>query len=204
VNTQGQAVGGGSTDRVMRPFETDNPHLQRLFSLQAFGSFPGGCLELLEGINNVAKDEQLITGLRVGHGLMESGVLMVTTHFVRYAKKGRISSSNKNELWDFGVGVEVDSPLGSPTVIRLSTGHQFQAGRVPVVSRRQAKEFLDVVKCVEGAGAAINGELEAAALESMVNSSSTAGEIKDLVALRDAGDLSQVEFEAAKARLLGS
>jgi hypothetical protein len=193
-----------SNSRVLQPFDTDNPYLQKLFAHPSFGVFPTGCIEQLAGIENVAGDEQLVTGLRVGHGLMEAGSLMVTTHFMRYAKKGRLSASTKNEFWPLGTGLQVDADLGSPSTLLLETGHQFQVGRIPIVSRRQAKGFFDVYKLVAGAGDHINGELHTAALEGMAGSGSTgpAAEIKELVALRDSGDLSQEEFEAAKARLL--
>jgi hypothetical protein len=190
--------------RVLQRFETSNPYLQELFAHPSFGVYPNGCLGQLEAINNVAADEQLVTGLHVGHGLMESGTLMVTTHFLRYAKKGRISKSNKSEFWAHGTGLQVDAELGSPTTMILETGHQFQVGRIPIVSRRQARGFAEVYRLVVGAGSHILGELEDAALEGMAGSGSPAAEIRELAALRDAGDLSQEEFEAAKARTLGS
>jgi hypothetical protein len=194
-----------SNSRVLQPFESDNPYLQRLFAHPSFGVFPKGCIEQLIGIDNVAGDELLVTGLHVGHGLMEGGSLMVTTHFMRYAKKGRLSASTKNEFWPLGTGMQVSADLGNPSTLLLETGHQFQVGRIPIVSRRQANGFFDVYKLVVGAGGHIHGELETAALEGMADSAGgTAAEIKELVALRDAGDLSQQEFEAAKARLLST
>jgi hypothetical protein len=194
---------GGSHDRVLQPFATDNPYLQRLFTHPSFGVFPNGCVEQLEAIDNVAPDEQLVTALHVGHGMLEGGSLMVTTRFLRYAKKGRLSKSTKNEFWPLGTGLQVDAELGSPTTMVLETGHQFQIGRIPLVSRRQAKGFSEVYKMVVGAGSHIQGELETAAMEGMASSGgSAAAEIRELVTLRDAGDLSQEEFEAAKSRLL--
>jgi hypothetical protein len=194
----------GSSDRVLRPFPTDNPYLQELFSHSSFGALPNGCVEALLAINNVAPDEQLVTALHVGHGLMDAGSLMVTTHFLRFAKKGRLSRKTANEFWPLGTGLQVDAELGSPTTMVLETGHQFQVGRIPIVSRKQAKGFAEVYRLVVGAGGHIQGQLENAALETMAEpAKSAAAEIKELVALRDAGDLSQDEFEAAKARLLG-
>ncbi len=192
--------------RVLQPFETDNPYLQKLFAHPSFGAFPNGCLEQLDGIGNVAGDEQLVTGLRVGHGVMQAGSLMVTTHFLRFAGKGRFSTSRKDEFWPLGTGMQVDADLGSPSTLLLETGHQFQVGRVPMVSRRQAHGLFDVYKLVVGAGDHIHGELQTAALEGMADASSAGpvAEIRELVALRDSGDLSQEEFEAAKARLLSS
>jgi hypothetical protein len=191
-------------NRVFQPFETDNPYLQKLFAHPSFGVFPNGCIEQLTGIVNVADDEQLVTGIHVGHGLMEGGSLMVTTHFLRYAKKGRLSASTKNEFWPLGTGMQLDADLGSPSTLLFETGHQFQIGRIPIVSRRQAKGFFDIHKLVAGAGEHMHGELQAAALEGMASSGvpGAAAEIKELAALRDAGDLSQEEFEVAKARLL--
>jgi hypothetical protein len=195
----------GLEDRVLKAFPTDNPYLQELFSHSSFGVFPSGCVEELTAINNVAPDEQLVAGLHVGHGLMNAGSLMVTTHFLRFAKKGRVSRKTANEFWPLGTGLQVDAELGSPTTMVLETGHQFQVGRIPIVSRKQAKGFAEVYRLVVGAGSHIQGQLENAALEGMADPvRSTTAEIKELVALRDAGDLSQAEFEAAKARLLTS
>jgi hypothetical protein len=207
MSTQEQvpAIADDSSGRVMQRFETDNPYLRKLFAHEAFGTFPNGSVELLVGLSSVMANEQLVTGLRVGHGPFEKGVLMVTTNYLRYVKKGRISSSTKNEFWQFGTGIQLDAQLGNPSALLLETGHQFQVGRIPIVSRKQAKGLFDIYNLVGGAGSHIHGELEAAALEGMAGSGgSTATEIKELAALRDAGDLSQAEFEAAKARLLGS
>jgi Short C-terminal domain len=195
----------GLGDRVLESFPTDNPYLQELFSHSSFGVFPNGCADELAAINNVAADEQLVTALHVGHGLMDAGSLMVTTHFLRFAKKGRLTRKTTNEFWPLGTGLQVDAELGSPTTMVLETGHQFQVGRLPIVSRKQAKGFAEVYRLVVGAGSHLRGQMEDAALESMAEpAKSPAAEIKELVTLRDAGDLSQEEFEAAKARLLAS
>jgi|GEM_PF-1760888 len=192
------AVGSGG--RVLQPFESDNPYLLKLFAHRAFGVFPPGTPELLAGLDTVAEDEQLVAGVRVSRGLMEKGTLMVTTHWIRYASKGMRA---KDAFWELDGGLRIKTDLGYPPGFRVG-GNQFGGSRVPIAGRREATDFGEIYSLVVGAGDHIRQELHTAALEGMAGSSGggTAAEIKALVALRDAGDLSPEEFEAAKARLL--
>jgi hypothetical protein len=190
----------GSEHRVLRPFETDNPYLLKLFAHRAFGVFPPGTAELLAGLDTVAEDEQLVTGVRVSRGLMEKGTLMVTTHWIRYASKGRRA---KDGFWELDGSLAIETDLGSPPGFRVG-GNLFGGSRVPLAGRKEANDFGEIYTLVVGAGDHIHQKLQTAALEGMAESrgGGTAAEIKELVALRDSGDLSQAEFEAAKARLL--
>jgi hypothetical protein len=195
------AEAGGANDRILHPFETDNPYLMKLFAHRAFGTFPPGTPELLGGLETVADDEKLVAGVRVGRGLMEKGTLMVTTHWIRYASKGRRA---KDGFWELDGSLSVETDLGSPPAFHLG-GNIFGGSRVPLAGRREANDFGEIYVLVVGAGDHIRQELHTAALEGMAGSGTggTAAEIKELVALREAGDLSPAEFEAAKARLLG-
>jgi hypothetical protein len=190
----------GSGNRVLQPFETDNPYLLKLFAHRAFRVFPPGTPELLAGLDTVADGEQLIAGVRVSRGLMEKGTLMVTTHWIRYASKGRRA---KDGFWELDGSLAIKTDLGYPPGFRVG-GNMFGGSRVPMAGRKEATDFGEIYSLVVGAGDHIRQELHTAALEGMADSGTggTVSEIKELVALRDAGELSPEEFEVAKARLL--
>ena len=193
---------------VLQRFDTDNPYLQRLFAHESFGVVPDGCGTLLAGVETVAPDERLITAMRVRHGLTEGGVLMVTSHWLRYVKQGRIFTAISNdEFWPLDGALNLDANLGGRPLFMTPDGNQFQVfPTVPIVSRRQAKAFLGIYKLAVLASVHLNAQIHDAALEGMaaVGATGIAAEIKELAALRDSGALSEAEFEAAKARLLAS
>jgi hypothetical protein len=195
---------GTAPDRVLQRFETSNPYLQRLFAHELFGVVPGGCDGLLENIETAAPDERLITAMRVRHGLAEGGVLMITTYWLRYVKQGRVITVIANdEFWPLDGSLDLEASLGGRPVFRTPEGKQFQVfPTIPVVSRKQAKGFLAIYKLTALAHLHLDRETDEAA--SAVGASGTAAEIKELVALRDSGALSEPEFAAAKARLLNS
>jgi hypothetical protein len=203
------ALGAGQVaEGVQEPFETDNPYLQRLFGHEAFGVVPDRCGDLLRGLQTAAPEERLISAMKVRHGMAEGGVLMVTTHWLRYVKQGRVFTAIANdEFWPLDGGLELEANLGGRPLFRTPDGHQFQVfPTVPVVSRRQAKGLLDVYKLAVLAGAHLDSQREGAALEGMTGGGAkgTAAEIQELVALRESGALSESEFEVAKARVLRS
>jgi hypothetical protein len=199
---------GTATERVLQRFETDNPYLQRLFAHELFGVVPDGCEALLQGIETAAPDERLITAMRVRHGLAEGGVLMITTHWLRYVKQGRlITVITNDEFWPLDGGLDLQANLGGRPLFITPDGNQFQVfPAIPIVSRRQAKGFLAIYKLAALAVVHMDREADDAAREGMVAAGArgTAAEIKELVALRDSGALSESEFEAAKTRLLSS
>jgi hypothetical protein len=199
---------GTATDRALQRFETDNPYLQKLFAHELFGVVPDGCEELLQGIETAAPDERLIAAMRVRHGLTEGGVLMITTHWLRYAKQGRVITVITNdEFWPLDGSLDLEAKLGGRPLFRTPDGNQFQVfPTIPVVSRQQAKAFLAIYKLAVLAVIHMDQEADDAAREEIATAGArgTASEIKELVALRDSGALSESEFEAAKARLLSS
>ena len=195
-------------NEVLQRFDTDNPYLQRLFGHELFGVIPAGCGALLQGLGTVAPDEQLVSAMKVRHGLQQGGILMITTHWLRYVKQGRVFTVVANdEFWPLDGAFELEANLGSRPLFRTPDGSQFQVfPTIPVVSRRQAKGFLEIYKVTVLAGAHLNAQIENAALEGMATTggSGTAAEIKELAALHDSGALSDEEFATAKARLLES
>ncbi|MGA2454410.1 MAG: SHOCT domain-containing protein [Solirubrobacteraceae bacterium] len=199
---------GATTDGVLQRFDTDNPHLKKLFAHELFGVVPEGCGQLLQGIETAAPDERLITAMRVRHGLAEGGVLMITTHWLRYAKQGRVFTAiASDEFWPLDGGLDLEAKLGGRPIFRTPDGNQFQVfPTIPVVSRQQAKGFLAIYKLTALAVVHMNQEADDATREGLaaVAVGGTAAEIKELAALRNSGVLSESEFEAAKARLLNS
>ena len=195
---------------VMRPFDTDNPYMNRLFAHELFGRVPEACRYVLNELQTAHPDELLVTAIRVRHGQGEGGFLIVTTHFLRYVKAGRIVTFlKKDELWPLDVGIEAEGLLG-PGVIRTQTGHQFQIWGV------KAKKFVEFFRLAQLALSwdanedATEREMlhDAAAIATVTTASAApaagglAAELAELGRLRDAGVLSDDEFAAAKRKLL--
>jgi hypothetical protein len=201
-----EAAGGG----ILARFETDNPYLQKVFAHELFASGPDGCGELLAQLGTVAPGERVIAAMRVRHGAMEGGVLMVTTHWLRYVKQGRLFTAIANdEFWSLDGSLELEATLGGQVLFRTPDGSQFQIfPNIPMASRKKAKAFLEIYKLLVLAGAHWQQQEEEAALDGMAQSgqsmSGPAAELKELVAMRESGALSESEFESAKARVLGS
>lgn len=193
------------SDRVLQPFETDNPYLRRLFAHELFGQMPAGCGKLLAGIDTVTPEERAVSAMRVRHGLAEGGVLIITTHWLRYVKQGRVFTAiASDEFWPLDGALHLKDKFGDSPLFVTPDGNQFQVWpTIPVVSRRQAKGFHAIYKLAALAAAHLNAEVETAALEGMASAGAgPAAEIRELVTLRDSGALSEAEFEAAKARIL--
>jgi hypothetical protein len=131
---------------VLRGFDTDNPYLQRVFAHPRFGDVSQGCRAAMDGLSNVDPDEKVLAGERVNHGLGEQGFLILTTHFLRYVKAGRMFTVvNKNDLWSLEAGAELNrhANLG---IITTASGDNFQfQGR----SRKNAKEFFELYQLAQ-------------------------------------------------------
>src|ERR1700733_701086 len=200
------SAGGG----VLARFATDNPYLQKVFAHELFAYAPDGCGELLAELGTVAPGERVITAMRVRHGLAEGGVLMITTHWLRYVKQGRLFTAIANdELWPLDGAVELDAPGGAQALFRTPDGRQFQIfPNIPMASRKKARAFLEIYKlAVLSLAYCQQRDEEAArdvAVHSTDNAKGPATELKELAALRDSGALSESEFESAKARVLSS
>lgn len=206
----GAASASGYGQQIMRPFDTDNPYMNRLFAHELFGRVPEGCRDVLSELSTAHPDELLVTAMRVRHGQGEGGFLMVTTHFLRYVKAGRVVTFlKKDELWPLDVGIEAEGMLG-PGVIRTESGHQFQIWGV------KAKKFVEFVRLAQLALSwdanedASDRQMlhDAAAMATVTTASAPGGggglaaELAELARLRDAGVLSDEEFAAAKRKLL--
>lgn len=210
---------------VLRRFDTDNHFLQRLFAHELFGVVPDRSGELFRKLETVGPEEMLISGLTVRHGLAQGGVLLVTTHWLRYIKRGVVFTAiPDDDFWPLDGSLELHQPPGDSPLFRTPDGNQFQIfPAIPLVSRKQTKSFFGIYKLAALAIHHFSQEKEEAALEGMAASRSSTStstttrsartaspqpsggvaDLKDLVAMRDAGDLTPAEFDAAKARLLG-
>lgn len=210
---------------VLRRFDTDNHFLRRLFAHELFGVVPDRSGELFRKLETVGPEEMLISGLTVRHGLAQGGVLLVTTHWLRYIKRGVVFTAiPDDDFWPLDGSLELHQPPGDSPLFRTPDGNQFQIfPAIPLVSRKQTKSFFGIYKLAALAIHHFSQEKEEAALEGMAASQSSTGtstttrstrtaspqpsggvaDLKDLVAMRDAGDLTPTEFDAAKARLLG-
>jgi hypothetical protein len=198
-----------ASDSVLRPFATDNPYLQRLFKHELFGVVPDGCPEVFRKLETAAPEEALISAMKVRHGVLtEGGFLMITTHWLRYVKHGRLFTAIANDdFWPLDASMELIAKVGEIPLFRTSDGNQFQIyPAIPIVTRRQAKTFYNIYRLAALAIHHLDVDPEEVKQEEAASPqpSGIVAEIKDLVGLRDAGVLSASEFETAKARLLGS
>ena len=201
------AAGAGEEPGILQRFETDNPFLRRLFASERFGVAPSGTGGLLGKLETVAPEEKVLSAMRVRHGISESGVLMVTTHWLRYVKQGRLFTAiASDEFWSLDGAFELEASMGGRPVFRTPDGNQFQVmPAIPIVSRREAKALLGIYKLAVLAVGHYESELQDAVLEARApKSGGPAGELRELAALHESGALSEVEFEAAKARVLQS
>lgn len=195
---------------ILESFETNNPYLERLFDHELYGQIPQSCLGILSELSSFDPEEKLLGALRVRHGQREAGFLMITTHFLRYVKAGRLFTVLKHdEFWPLSYDIETEGTLG-PGVIRTVTGHQFQ------IWGMKAKKFRDFYHLAQLAFSWQATEAEtqrvalhdAAALATVASvapasgSGSLAAELASLAELRDQGVLSEDEFAAAKRKLL--
>src|SRR5215211_2275481 len=91
---------------MMEPFETDNKYLLALFAHPLFGQAPNGALDALDKLATRHADEQLITAIRAVRPPTQMGMLMLTTHFLRYVKRGRVLTiGSSDDLWSLEDGV---------------------------------------------------------------------------------------------------
>jgi hypothetical protein len=198
-----------ATGPVLQRFETDNPFLLKLFGHELFGVVTNDSEELFRNLETVVPRERLISALTVRHGLTEGGILMVTTHWLRYVKHGRLFTVTTNDdFWPLDGSLELQTNMGDRPLFISSDGNQFQVfPAVPVVSRRQARAFFGIYRLAALAVSHFNiSQKEAdqgSTARSEIQTSSAISDLKELIAMRDAGDLTATEFQAAKARLLG-
>ena len=131
---------------------------------------------------------------------------MITTHWLRYVKRGRLFTAIANDdFWPLDASLELIAKVGEIPLFKTSDGNQFQIyPAIPIVTRRQAKAFYNIYRLAALAIHHLDADVEEAKTDEAAppQSAGIVAEIKDLVGLRDAGALSASEFEAAKARLL--
>lgn len=192
---------------LLRRSATSDPRLQRLFQHEMFGVVPEGCLDAFRKLDTVVAPEALIGALRVRHGVLtEGGFLMITTSWLRYVKHGVFFTAlASDDLWPLDGSLDLTAEVGSFPVFRTPDGGQFQIyPAIPLVSRKQANAFLGLYRLA--ALAFLEDPDEDVVTQQQPPQPGPlgiAGELRELADLRDSGALSDSEFEAAKARLLG-
>lgn len=174
------------------PFETDNPWLLRLFQHRAFGRAPAAAATVLREVS-ADEDEMLFLAIRVRHGMLRTGFLLLTTHGVRWVQTVPIRS---NDYWPLAAGIRMSGALGGGGVLHVPTGQQFQG------LWTQCRAFVECFQLAQqAAGWAEQAEARDAAPPTPAPVAGLADEVTRLAELHRAGVLTDDEFAAAKAKL---
>jgi hypothetical protein len=187
-------------DVVIRPFETPNPYLQRIFTLEAFGSAPAAAVSLLREVSP-DDEEKLITALRTRHGSLRSGYLLATTSYLRWIQT---VPGRRADYWDYSYPIEVVGGPMQSTVVRVVSGDQFQ------MRWSKAKALSEIYQYLQQA---IAWEVQHQETEAPTPRVGTTGEfargdglgseLERIAGLYQQGLLTNEEFSQAKERLLG-
>jgi DNA-directed RNA polymerase subunit RPC12/RpoP len=183
---------GADTEDVLTEFETENPYLQKMFSMTEFGRAPGKALEMLREVSP-DPDEALLCAIKCGNGMKNHGYLMATTHYLRWVQT---FPRRQDDFWPYENPLMLDGH-----VLVTPEGLQFQA------PARAARSFAALYRVAQQAW---NWEDEHADDEqvavdsspSSVNSSDMAGQLERLGRLFEKGLLTPEEFTEAKTKLL--
>ena len=104
-------------DVTLRPFDTDNPYLRRLFTMKEFGRAPGRALQIYQQ-RVIDPDERMLAAFKSQHGRMRWGYLILTTDYLRWIQTLPLQDE---EMYEYNDRIE---QVG--TMIRLPTGDQYQ------------------------------------------------------------------------------
>jgi hypothetical protein len=119
---------------MLERFDTDNPYLQKLFAHDLFGTARDGSAALLTQLSTHVAEEQLISAMRVRHGMAQGGLLMLSTHWLRYVKQGRLLTVISNDdFWPLDGGLELEASLADgrssapPTATSSRSSRRFRS-----------------------------------------------------------------------------
>lgn len=183
-------------DTVLAPFDTENPWLQKVFSLPAYGRVSAQAVELLREISPDLS-ERIVATLPTRHGRWRRGYLIATTRCLRYIQ---VLPTRNDDFWDYSYKLEVRGGIGLGGVIETVDGHLFQT------RYGKARKFRDLYAAMQHATA---WEVENAPQPVVVQQAQVADglslstEIERLGALLAQGLLTEQEFQAAKRRVIG-
>jgi hypothetical protein len=183
----------GPHPRVLQRQQTDNPHINRIFQSQAFGQVPMKAVELLEKVSPDS-NELLVYAVRTRHGQWKRGYLLLTTRGVRWVQTLPVFAE---DLYSFDWKIEYKRLGLLKGLLTTADGDQFQ------LLATKAKAFRDLFYQLAQAGEwQVASDSESA--QEAVQQGDLAGQLRELSDLHGQGVLSDDEFAAAKARLLGS
>ncbi len=176
-------------------FDTDNPHLQKLFSMEEYGHAPGQALRLLREVSP-DPEEEFLSAIKCRHGSTKWGYLILTTNYVRWIQA---FPRKQDDFWTY------DNPLQTHSgVIVTPEGLQFQT------SGSHARRFTALYRVAQQAAIWEMGHPPEEDVVVPVSAPSTmpttngdlAGQLERLAQLLEKGLLTPDEFSQAKARLL--
>ena len=164
---------GEDEGESLATFDTANPYLRKLFSLDEFGRAPGAALDLLREVSP-DPDEFLLCAIKCGHGVLNGGYLIATTHYLRWIQT---SPHRQDDFWTYANPLQLDGHI-----LVTPEGLQFQA------HRRAARSFVAIYRVAQQAwnweeshpdGEAVNVPTS----DSSANSSDIAGQLERLAQL---------------------
>lgn len=179
-------------DELLTAFDTNNPYLQKLFSMKEYGQAPGMALSLLREVSP-DPEEEFLTAIKCKHGALNRGYLMVTTDYIRWIQ---VFPRRQDDFWTYNDVLDVEHG-----VISTSDGNLFQT------SRGRARKFAALYRVAQQAWLWEEGHTEAEVivpgpLQSVALSADIADQLERIAQLLEKGLLTQEEFAQAKAKLL--
>jgi hypothetical protein len=182
-------------ESVLEPFETQNPWLQKLFSMPEYGQVPAVAIGLLREVSPDA-DERLLAAVKCEHGRMRRGYLLATNKCLRWV---RTFPGRADDTWGYEYKLDYRGLSITKAVLELGTGDLFQTYRT------RAKPFAKLYAVIGEAlawEAAHAHEVVLDAASASAVGPSLAEELRELAALHQQGILNDEEFSAAKQKLM--
>lgn len=185
---------------LLSRFETENPWLNKVFAMPAYGRVPTRALDLFREISP-DPSERVVAALRTRHGQWRRGYLIATTTCLRYIQT--LPTRNEN-FWSYDYKIDVHGGIGQGGIIETESGDLFQT------RWGKAKHFRELYSAMQHAAAweAANGGRPEAEVVSRAPEptppQSLSGEIERLAELHARGVLNDDEFQLAKRRVIES
>ena len=177
---------------LLTALDTDNPYLQKLFSMKEYGYAPGKALNLLREVSP-DPEEEFLSAIQCTNGTRKFGYLMVTTHYLRWIQT---FPRRQDDFWTYGNPLEV-----SGHVITTPDGLQFQTPAA------HARRFTALYRVAQQAwhweaGHAGEGPELTDRSKSSDATADVADQLERIAQLLEKGLLTPDEFSQAKAKLL--
>lgn len=180
-------------ESVVEPFETENPWLQKLFSMPSYGRVPTEAIALLRELTP-DPDEQLLAAVKCEHGRMRRGYLLATTKALRWV---RTFPNRAEDSWGYNYKLDYKGLGLTKAVLILGDVEQFQTYKT------RAKPFAAMYGVIQEAMAWGEAHAHETVMDAVTAQPvSLATELRDLASLHTQGILSDDEFAAAKQKLM--